>query len=69
MNKVRLIGIAMMLSGIFIGYLSTRTDLHLLSGILLGLGIGWLITGKFNAHHRKVSTRNTRTGVPVKSNR
>ncbi|WP_300434925.1 hypothetical protein [Christiangramia sp.] len=47
MNKARIMGIGAVISGILIGYFFTRTDVHLLSGILIGLGIGWLITGKF----------------------
>jgi len=47
MNKVRVIGVAAVVSGALIGYFFNRTDVHLLSGILIGLGIGWLVTGRF----------------------
>gem|GEM_PF-791715 len=47
MNKVRIIGIGSLITGVLIGYFFNRTDVHLLSGILIGLGIGWLITGRF----------------------
>lgn len=52
MNKVRLLGLGTIILGILIGYYSTRTDLHLFSGILLGLGIGWIITGRFHNNKR-----------------
>ena len=54
-------GYGAILFGILIGYFSTRTDLHLFSGILLGLGIGWTITGRFhnNKRSRKISTLQT----------
>ena len=52
MNKVRLLGLAAIFFGTLIGYFSTRTDFHLFSGILLGLGIGWVITGKFHNDKR-----------------
>ena len=47
MNKVRILGIGMVITGILIGYFFNRTDVHLLSGMLIGLGIGWTITGRF----------------------
>ncbi|CAL65008.1 hypothetical protein [Christiangramia forsetii] len=47
MNKVRIIGIAATISGVLIGYFFNRTEVHLLSGILIGLGIGWIISGRF----------------------
>ena len=52
MNKVRIMGIGAIISGILIGYFFTRTDVHLLSGMLIGLGVGWTITGKFMSHPR-----------------
>lgn len=51
MNKVRLLGLGMIIFGILIGYLSTSTNFHLVSGIMLGLGIGWTITGRFGRKH------------------
>ncbi|SDS22631.1 hypothetical protein [Gramella sp. MAR_2010_147] len=47
MNKVRIVGVGSLIVGIVIGYFFNRTDVHLLSGMLIGLGIGWLITGRF----------------------
>ena len=47
MNRVRILGIGMVITGILIGYFFNRTDVHLLSGMLIGLGIGWTITGRF----------------------
>jgi len=47
MNKVRIIGIAAIISGVFIGYFFNRTDFLIISGVLIGLGFGWLIKGKF----------------------
>lgn len=51
MNKVRLLGLGMIILGISIGYLSTSTNFHLVSGIMLGIGIGWTITGRFRRKH------------------
>ena len=47
MIKVRILGLGMIISGVLLGYYFSRTDMHLLSGILIGLGVGWAITGKF----------------------
>jgi len=38
MNKVRIIGIAAIISGVFIGYFFNRTDFLIISGVLIGLG-------------------------------
>jgi len=54
-------GTAAIIGGILIGYFFTRTDVHLLSGILIGLGVGWTITGKFISHPRARK-------APIKSN-
>ncbi|MFV8280386.1 hypothetical protein ACNKXS_02520 [Christiangramia marina] len=51
MNKVRLLGLGMITFGILIGYLSTSTNFHLISGVMLGLGVGWTITGRFGRKH------------------
>ena len=57
MNKVRISGLGMVIAGIFIGYFFNRIDAHLLSGMLIGVGIGWVITGKlFTATKTKSST-------------
>jgi len=53
MNKVRLLGLGIIILGILIGYLSTSTNFHLVSGIMLGLGVGWTITGRFGRKHIK----------------
>ncbi|MBT8294996.1 MAG: hypothetical protein KJO51_01115 [Gramella sp.] len=47
MIKVRILGLGMIISGVLLGYFFSRTDVHLLSGILIGLGVGWTITGRF----------------------
>ncbi|MDX1760721.1 MAG: hypothetical protein R3218_01065 [Christiangramia sp.] len=47
MKKVRILGLGTILTGVFIGYYFNRTGVHLLSGMLIGVGIGWLITGRF----------------------
>ncbi|GAA4312879.1 hypothetical protein GCM10023115_30770 [Pontixanthobacter gangjinensis] len=49
MNKVRILGLGTITTGIFIGYYFNRTGIHLLSGMLIGVGIGWLITGRFSS--------------------
>jgi uncharacterized membrane protein (UPF0136 family) len=46
MNKIRIVGIGAVITGVLLGYFFDRTDLHLLSGMLIGLGIGWTITGR-----------------------
>ena len=56
MNKVRIIGLGTITTGVLIGYFFTRTDVHLLSGMLIGLGIGWNITGRFIVNSRKKAT-------------
>lgn len=53
MNKVRIIGLGAITTGVLIGYFFTRTDVHLLSGMLIGLGIGWTITGRFIVNSRR----------------
>ncbi len=59
MNLIRIIGIGTILSGIFLGYFFDRTDVHLLSGVLIGIGVGWTITGKLrtNSIHHKSRVR------------
>ncbi|MCB7482278.1 hypothetical protein [Christiangramia sediminis] len=57
MNKVRILGIGAIISGILIGYFFTRTDVHLLSGMLIGVGVGWVITGRFLSHGKKQKSR------------
>lgn len=59
MNKVRITGIAMVLTGILIGFYFTRVDLHLFSGMLIGIGTGWVITGRLivNSKMRKSRVR------------
>lgn len=46
MNLIRIVGIGVIIAGILLGYFFDRTDVHLLSGVLIGVGIGWTITGK-----------------------
>ncbi|QYA24495.1 hypothetical protein G3I01_02880 [Gramella sp. MT6] len=46
MNKVRIGGLGMIITGVLIGYFFNRIDIHLLSGMLIGVGVGWLITGR-----------------------
>ncbi|PTX44620.1 hypothetical protein C8P64_0602 [Christiangramia gaetbulicola] len=59
MNKVRIGGLGLIITGILIGYYFNRIDIHLLSGMLIGLGIGWLITGRFivNTGNKKTTVR------------
>ena len=52
MNKVRLLGLGLIITGVLIGYFFERIDLHLFSGMLIGVGVGWIITGTFNASIR-----------------
>ncbi len=57
MNKVRILGVGSIITGILLGYFFDRTGVHLLSGMLIGLGIGWIITGRFMV---EAKTRNSR---------
>lgn len=57
MNKVRILGIGAIISGILIGYFFTRIDVHLLSGMLIGLGVGWTITGRFLSYGKTGKSR------------
>ncbi|MDR5589234.1 hypothetical protein [Christiangramia sp. SM2212] len=57
MNKVRIFGIGAIISGILIGYFFPRTDVHIVAGMLVGLGIGWTITGRLMTHPRTRSSR------------
>ncbi|WP_035715758.1 hypothetical protein [Christiangramia echinicola] len=52
MNKVRILGLGMVITGILIGYFFNRTEVHLLSGMLIGLGAGWTITGRFLSSYK-----------------
>lgn len=60
MNKVRIIGAGLFIAGIFTGYLFHETGAFMMSGMMIGLGAGWLITGKLH-----VRSRNRK--IPVES--
>ncbi len=47
MNKIRIAGLISLLLGIFGIFYFERSGFDLLFGILAGVGIGWLLTGKF----------------------
>ena len=57
MNKVRITGIAMILTGVLIGFYFNRIELHLLSGMLIGIGIGWSITGRLIGNSKMKKSR------------
>ncbi|TBW30026.1 hypothetical protein [Gramella sp. KN1008] len=52
MNKVRIIGLGIIATGIFTGFFFHETGAYMLSGMLIGLGAGWLITGKLHVRSR-----------------
>jgi len=46
MNKVRLLGLGLVIFGTVLGYFSSNTNFHLVSGVALGLGVAWTINGR-----------------------
>ncbi|TRO64369.1 hypothetical protein [Christiangramia sabulilitoris] len=57
MNLIRIVGIGAIIVGVLLGYFFDRTEIHLLSGVLIGVGIGWAITGKLNTGSRPVGSK------------
>jgi uncharacterized membrane protein len=49
MNKIRIAGLIILIIAIFGIFYFERSGFDLLFGILAGIGIGWLLTGKFIA--------------------
>ena len=56
MNKVRITGIILLLIGISMIIFLENEKFDILSGLLLGVGLGFTITGKFN--RRKSFSKN-----------
>jgi hypothetical protein len=46
MNKIRIIGLAILVIGIIIQFAPENDATDFISGLLIGIGIGLLITGK-----------------------
>lgn len=46
MNKVRIIGLLILIAGIIIRFVLRNDTLDFISGLLVGLGIGLVIVGK-----------------------
>ncbi len=46
MNKIRYIGLAVLIIGIIIQFTLENDAIDLISGLLIGVGIGLLLTGK-----------------------
>jgi len=46
MNKVRIIGLVILILGIIIQFTIENDAIDLISGILIGIGIGLLLTGR-----------------------
>jgi uncharacterized membrane protein (UPF0136 family) len=46
MNKIKILGLLLLLTGFTIGYFYDNSSLDFLSGILVGAGIIWTITGQ-----------------------
>ena len=47
MNKIKVVGLVSSIIGILGITILDSSDFQFLFGILAGLGIGWLLTGKF----------------------
>ncbi len=46
MNKIKITGIIFIVVGLGLTYFLRHTEIYFFSGILLGIGILWTITGK-----------------------
>ncbi|MCP9198818.1 hypothetical protein MKO06_02800 [Gramella sp. GC03-9] len=53
MNKVRIIGTGVIISGFLIGYSFDQAHFSILAGMLIGIGTGWTITGRLRAKTEK----------------
>jgi len=53
MNKVRIIGLGVIITGSLAGYFFKNSDVFMFSGMLIGLGIGWIITGKLHIRTKR----------------
>lgn len=53
MNKVRIIGLGVIITGFLTGYFFKDSDVYMFSGMLIGLGIGWAITGKLRVRSKR----------------
>ena len=47
MNKIRILGLFTIIIGLLISTYFDSSDFQFFFGILIGLGIGWLISGHF----------------------
>jgi uncharacterized membrane-anchored protein len=47
MNRIRIIGLLLLIAGISAHFFLEGDQYDMLSGLLMGLGIGLLITGRF----------------------
>jgi hypothetical protein len=48
MNKARILGVIIILTGLIINYITENRLPHFISGMIIGLGIGLVVIGKFN---------------------
>ena len=53
MNKIRLIGILLVAAGIAARFLFENSDYSVLFALVIGIGIGLLITGKFGRYGKE----------------
>ncbi|MCG9970921.1 hypothetical protein [Christiangramia crocea] len=53
MNKVRIIGLGVIIVGFLTGYFSNESGAYIVSGMLIGLGTGWTITGKLHVRSKR----------------
>ncbi|WKK78931.1 hypothetical protein [Marivirga arenosa] len=55
MNKIRIIGLIMLIIGILLQFPFKNEGTDFISGVLLGAGISLLVTGKIRSKNRSVS--------------
>lgn len=46
MNKTRILGVIIILTGLIINCITENELIHFISGIIIGLGIGIVVTGQ-----------------------
>ncbi|EIJ39245.1 MULTISPECIES: hypothetical protein [Galbibacter] len=53
MNKIRIIGLAILVIGILVQYIADQEGTDFISGILIGVGAGLLIAGNLKRKSRE----------------
>ena len=57
MNRIRIIGAIILLIGILLNIYLENEVVDFLSGLLIGLGIGLILTGRFSKLNKKNASR------------